>query len=366
MTDRPTDHGPDSSGHLDQDFASLVQEEHTRASGRGKRECHGEWSGKALWESTQIVRLLSGDVGGESGVEGVYQRSLLPIEMITAIKEGRLREYQQALKEREEQRGGMLHDFNTPPLLRKKPEESAPSICEQIKRDLAAALEMRLGGSSRKGNRVKSIYEGKALISREGPRRILAWATWTRSQIASIDKRTPERDQHVAQLLAILKSLRFDAGVSRSKLEEEAGSTIIFDTLNADPDVQGAASLLCCHLCTQWLRDAYSRVLLWRHKGLQMVDLVDDGGRQACAVDDAAVPQGNNDASQDFFRQRGFSDIGTRYSCLLAQRKYVQDDKTCPGYVLSTEGWMAANLGEAAALSSGIDKNARAQFGANV
>jgi len=356
MSDHPTDNGSDSLGPLDPYFASLAREFSTRKQRQGK------WSGKALWQDTKIVRLLPGDLEGESGIEGVYQRSLLPSEMITAIKEGHLREYQQNLKAKEAQRGGMLNDFNTRPLRRQNPGETVPSICEQIKSDLEATLQMQSGGPAEEGNRVRSIYEGRALISREGPRKILAWGTWSRSQITDIGKRTPQRDQHVAQLYAVLKSLTFDRGVSRSKLEEAAGSTILFDTLNADPDAPGAASLLFCHLCTQWLRDEYARILLWRHKVLQMVDLVEDGRKKTCTVDDAAVPQGNNDASYDFFRRRGFSDIGTRYSCLLAPRDYVQNGKSYPGYVLSTEGWMAANLHEAASLSSGIDEQTRSPY----
>jgi len=240
---------------------------------------------------------------------------------------------------------------------------TVPSICEQLRGDLEAALEMQSGASVEEEGKVSSLYEGRAVVPREEPRRILAWGTWTRSQILDIDKRTPDRDQHVAQLYAVLKDLALDRGVSRSKLEESSGSTILFDTLNADPDAPGAASLLFCHLCSLWLRDGYTRVLLWRHKGLQMVDLIEDGGRKICKVDDAAVPQGNNDASYDFFRKRGFSDIGTRYSCYLAPRDYMQNGKLFAGYVLSTEGWMAANLGQAESLSSEINAETYARYG---
>ncbi|MDD5102771.1 MAG: hypothetical protein PHX93_00035 [Candidatus Peribacteraceae bacterium] len=361
MSDHPTDQGPDASDRpVDPDFASLAREFSSKDDRPARRR--GEWSGTALWDDTKIVRLLPGDVQGESGVEGVYQRSLLPIEMITAIQQGRLREYQQALREREEQRGGMLHDFNTQPLRRKNPKTKVPSICEQIRGDLEAALEMQSGASVEEDGKIRSIYEGRAVVPREEPRKILAWGTYSRSQILYIAKRTPDRDQHVAQLHAVLEDLVLDKGVSQPKLEESAGSTILFDTLNADPDAPGAASLLFCHLCSLWLRDGYTRILLWRHKGLQMVDLVEEGGRKTCKVDDAAVPQGNNDASYDFFRRRGFSDIGTRYSCHLAPRDYMQNEKVYPGYVLSTEGWMAGNLGQVKSLSSEIDKETHARY----
>jgi len=257
----------------------------------------------------------------------------------------------------------MLNEFRTPPLLRSNPEMQVHSVCEQIHRDIDATLSTRGKERMTPENRVRAMYEGSVLVPSEGEQRVLAWATWTRSRLTRIQSRTPERDQHVAQLLQVLKSLRFSMGVNRQGLESEASRTILFDTLNADPGIPGAASLLFDHLCDQWIEQGYTRILLYRHSMLQMVDITEQGKKKGCAVAGLAVPQGNNDASQDFFGRRGFGDIGTRYSSCLAPRDWKKGEKLYPGYVLSTEGWMAADLKHTASLSHDINTEAQRKYG---
>lgn len=353
--------GIDDEGPLDPEIEAMRRSFHKTAEPVRVPKRLSQWSGERLWSETAIEPMTLEDIEGERGVEGVYNRSLIPIEMISAIREGMLARYQHSLRSAGGYRGGMLHEFRVQPLCRTNPHVSLPSVCEQIRTDLAAAMK-RQTREEKELEGVRPVYEGRVLVPTEGERRVLAWATWSRSRVKRV---TDRRDLHEEQLRKILGTpFKIIAGVDDKSLIEQARTTVLFDTLNADPDVPGGASLLFDHLCSEWTEQGFNRVLLWRHNMLRMVDLIEAAGeRPRWNVKGVPVPYGNNDASQAFFGRRGFGDIGTRLSGVVAPRDYQRGEKTYRGYVLSTEGWMAADLQHTAELSHELDAAARKSFG---
>jgi hypothetical protein len=296
------------------------------------------------------------------GVEDCYEASTIPDAVIIALQKGTSEQLQQLLREEGMMgRGGMLHRFKQLSLRRLPLENEVPdgeSVFEQLERQLGTA---RRSPSSPGIDRVPSRYQGAILSPKNTRRPVLAWATWTQSLIKDPRKRTQETDQSVADVVRSIEAISLDAGLDRDSYLKQAHRTLLFDTLNGRE--KGAASLLWSQLVPRWREIGYSRILLYRHKILQIVNHPFDK-----AGPGISLPRGNNDESEEFFKLRGLRDIGTHLADYLAVRPILQKRGATKTnvkeyYVLSTEGWMYGDLEHVEDASIRADQEARKKFG---
>jgi len=345
--DRPSP--PGGGGEKQYTFADVLH-----AIGPAKNEQSGAWSGSRLWEDTKCVPLRYKDLEGRDGIEGVYEDSLILPVVISAIQNGTLVDFQRVLEKEGKLMKGMLLPFRERSLLRRGGGDS-PSVLEQMREGLRDAQKARRGTPVRDGhNKLKPILEGKMLVARNTTERpILAWASWWRSQLSNQEERKSAADAYTNQVRTLLKGLNLDQGL-KVEIDQLACRVLLFDTLNANVKAPGAASALFPRLpFSRWLDQGYDRILTYRHKILQVVNVKGRAG-----VD---VPQGNNDTSRQFFEQRGFRDLGTLLADSYAIRQ-TEEGKSVR--ILSTQGYMIADLTQARALSNLKDADAKDRFGA--
>ncbi|MDD5075197.1 MAG: hypothetical protein PHO54_04980 [Candidatus Peribacteraceae bacterium] len=332
-----------------------------RGEGARTSDIPGPWEGKCLWERARVSRMLVADILGEDGVEGCYNRSLISAEAIQAICDGTFADLQRTMQKQGKKVTGMLHEFSRAPVNVEDPRTAELSVRDQLLRDVPLGLQRRTGKDDIcKRTRLQPVYRGAVLSPKTdagemlftpaaSQRKVLAWATWAESLLPQADSRTRRNDVSVRQILKTVGQISLDQGIDRRSLEQAANRILLFDTLNADPESPGAASILFTQLCTEWVRKQYEWILLYRHKGLQVFEQRRGGP--------LSVPQGNNDASLHFFHRRGLRDIGTRLSPVLAERELPGGAGKAAETVRirSTEGWMLGKLSTVQQASKEID-----------
>lgn len=328
----------------------------------------GAWTGSRLWNETQMTRMLEADIEGDEGVEGCYERSLISAEAIRAIRAGTFTELQSLIQSTGQKVTGMLHEFRRPPIKVEDPKTMEKSVCQQMHEDIAAGIRRRTGEDDTNDKAVKPVYRGAVLVPRtrvhsllppehDQQRKVLAWATWTESVLTSAEQRTYQKDRSVRQVRDTLNTIRFDQGIKVDALLKSSGRVLLLDTINAHPEAPGAASVLFAQLVPLWARMDYEWILLYRHKILEVMQKKDGAFR---------LPQWHNEASRQFFHQRGFRDIGTRLSPIYAERDIPTDEagkEQETVRVRSTEGWMLGQLPDIRRLVKEIDERYRSQFG---
>jgi hypothetical protein len=309
------------------------------------------------------------DIDAPHGVRHVYEASMIPAELIAAIRDGKLPQYLSEAERSGQRLTGMLHEFDVRPAKRKHPRHLGVSVHDQILCDLTETMELGSAPSDRIGCRGKCAahYKGAILIPREGAvlpeeeRNVLAWATWWESRIANPSARRRGNDRHVEQVQDLLRdeNITFESGVPSVRLRSMARRTILLDTINASPEAPGAAALLFLGLCREWLRKKYEMLVCFRYKNLQIWDINtrmrDRGGE---------IPRWDNVYSQRFFFERMIQDIGTRLSRLLAPREVPRGKEAELVFILPTEGYMAGRLEEVVPRCEAIDEQLREKFAA--
>ena len=294
------------------------------------------WRGKKLWQETIVRDLRIEDVDGELGIEACYEASLMPDDFLLSLNGPTAIDPQLPGCER----GGMLHHFRVQPISRHDLTAQCQTVREEIMSKLAAASRRPV----QRNGRWLGIYEGKVLVPKSGGP-VLAWATWTRSALNRPAKRTYANDEALADLVDTINSIRLFDGMNPSDYLVDASKTLLFDTVNGV--VPGAASILFAKLTRPWMKQGYTRILLYRHKILQLAQA---GLHLGAGI---VVPRGNNEQSEKFFKSRGIHDIGTLLSNVYAVR---QNPKTKGVYlVLSTLAYMLGELAEVDALSKKLN-----------
>ena len=309
--------------------------------------------------------MLVADVTGEDGVEGCYNRSLISAEVIRAIRDGTFDALQSVMQRQGQKVTGMLHEFRRAPVRVDGPRATELSVCEQMLRDVQQGIELRTGMRGMP-SATEAVYRGAVLVPKPDKkellpqvewkqRKVLAWATWTESMIPQAELRTYQSDRSVRQVRDVLRGISFDQGIPSKALKQSSGKILLLDTLNAHPEALGAASVLFAQLCPEWERRGYEWILLYRHKILEVM-------RKKSG--ELHLPQWHNEASRQFFHQRGLRDVGTRLSPVLAERDILFEtgDEKETVRVRSTEGWMLGQLSTVQRASTAIDAHYREQF----
>jgi hypothetical protein len=308
-----------------------------------------EWTGRRLWDETCLHDLTPADVEGEGSIEACYQKSMMSDDQILSTCKGTIKRCATNRDTPGAERGGMLHHFRWYPVNRINPAHRVESVYEEINRKLHDACR----DGHRCAGRWQGVYEGVALRPKKGGP-ILAWATWTRSSIKDARRRNCDNDQSVQEVVEIINSLTLVEGLRRKSYLEQSNEILNFDTINGV--VPGAASRLFAQLVPRWQRWNYKYCLLWRHKLLQIAN------PEKAIGESINVPQGNNDASYAFCTDRTFRGIGNKLSEVYAIRKIPGTQELY--FVLSTAGYMLAELPDLHDASSRIDAQLLSRFSA--
>lgn len=303
----------------------------------------------------QVIPMKPEHIRGDEGVEACYRSSEIPYGLLASLGEPFFEQRVEAsvLKRKANggMKGGMLHSFHQRPVDAQGKE--CESVCEYLERRIRESRQILEVGLPRKADdgKWRALYEGFVLVPEGKTTPVLAWASGTRS-IREKDSfkngetlppymwsRSPDNDTAVAEVHAQLDAIECPGWENKKAFQENAGDVYLFDTLSGC--VPGAAGRLFHAILSYIDSYAYSHMLLYRHKMLQLVG----------NVEKPCLPQGNNDASEAFFRDRGFREIGTTLSPLTAIRAEKAGDRMVQLRIRTIEGWMMGEVERAMEIS---------------
>ena len=321
--------------------ASLAQKIREGLDAEARRN---KWSKKALWEETKIIPMTQAHLYG--CVEQCYMENTIPLEGIRAIMNGERELVDEILMAN----GGMLNEFMTPPY----DANNLPKKGKNVRTDFGE----HISGAKKKNKGIEK--KGAALVSKDDHERVLAFATWTESELISRSKRE-DSDVYTDYVINKIQGLSLDADEEIDQLLGIAKDTLVFDTICRGKNYKGASGLLFGKLVERWKKKGYEQIILWRNKALRGIATLpsDHNLREITGSEKLETKLGANVPSTQFFDKRGFSDLGTRLSDLIA----VRDDTNANAFhaLRATEGWVRGNMDDVFSACTRLDKTARAK-----
>ena len=356
---------------------------------RSQDPLRNEWKGPKLWSETEVVRLQMHHLLGEERVEGCYDRSLIPYEVLETLKEEDA--YEPLLRQWVDvtgMGGGMLLGFRDEYLVPKKPKGDTLEYANSVYAEMCSGIELTracydaLGiddhakfvqvepmdlveardqlqqvceAQSKPGFSAPCIYEGAVLAPKGDNETVLAYATWVRSLFRDLQHREEQADASVSMAQEEIKGITFSNPNKKGFHLDQAVDTLMFDTLNGR--VPGAAAYLFNQLAQRWSQMRYNNLMLWRSGDLELVDVDDE--LRITSTAETYTSQGNNLHSRGFFEKMGLDNVGNSTPGDVAIRYGPDGAKV---YILRTRTHMCARLDKVIKHSNQVVARQRSRF----